>query len=357
MKEDKAYIIRKTLIVVTLILIFATLGLLLMSFQIKTVNLNYYGEIKEIRTVSSNVQGFLLQNKINVTEGMVVSPSIDTQITNGLEIKIISNVEQAKLDINNLIEGYAPTVAKIVEVTETLSYSEEKKDNATINRGVTNVVQEGKEGQKTVRYLVKYNGEQEIYKAELDATVVSEPQNKVVEVGTLVNATVSRGSSVNIPSAIIVDSNFKEYNIKLPVEQQKYAYTMCQKYGIQYELFLAMMYKESGYNPNAVGGGNSYGLCQIHVSNHTKLRNKLGVTNFLDPYDSITAGAYMLSLYFGSARKVSSDPATVEKYALNSYNMGEGAYYSSCYSKGIIDRSYSTSIRNLRDKLISNGGL
>ncbi|MNI56195.1 hypothetical protein D3C73_1111860 [compost metagenome] len=65
----------------------------------------------------------------------------------------------------------------------------------------------------------------------------------------------------------------------------------------------------------------------------------------------------MLALYFGSARKVVSDPAQVEIYALNSYNMGEGAYFNICYSKGVLNRSYSTTIRNLRDRLITNGGL
>lgn len=357
MKEDKAFIIRKTFIVITLILIFATVGLLLVSFQIKTVTLNYFGSQKNIKTLSTTVQSFLLQNKINVTDDMIVSPSLDSKLSNNMEIRIYSEQQLSKIDINKITEGYAPTVAKIVEVVDPIPFEEQKVDNAAINRGATKVTQEGKEGQKVTRYLVKYNGQEEIYKAELDSKVTAEPQNKVIEVGTKLSMTTSRSSSLIIPSDIVTDAGFKQYNIKLPVEQQKYAYNMAQKYGIQYELFLAMMYKESGYNPNAVGGGNSYGLCQIHISNHAKLRNILGVSNFFDPYDNITAGAYMLYLYFGSARNISSDPATVEIYALNSYNMGEGAYYSICFSKGVVDRSYSTSIRNLRNTLINNGGL
>ncbi len=357
MKEDKAYIVRKTLVVITLILIFATIGLLLMTSQIKTVTLNYFGDIKEVNTVSSTVQSFLLQNKIVVTDEMNVTPSLDTKITKGTEIKITAKNELSKLDIESMTEGYNPTVAKIVEVVDIIEYSQETKDNASVDRGVTSVIQEGKNGEKVTRYLIKYSGDTEIYKSELDSQITSEPQNKVIEVGTKLNVIASRSSSVVIPSEIIVDSGFKQYNINLSLEQQKYSYNMCQKYGIQYELFLAMMYKESGYNANAIGAGVSYGLCQIHVSNHTKLRNTLGISNFLDPYDNITAGAYMLALYFSSAYKMSDDQATIEKYALNSYNMGEAAYYSSCYSKGIVDRSYSTSIRSIRDRLIANGGL
>ena len=70
----------------------------------------------------------------------------------------------------------------------------------------------------------------------------------------------------------------------------------------------------------------------------------------------MTAGAYLLAHYFTAARnRVSGDAVTV--YALNSYNMGEGAYFNNCYSKGILNRSYSTSVLNLRNSLITNGGL
>jgi soluble lytic murein transglycosylase-like protein len=132
---------------------------------------------------------------------------------------------------------------------------------------------------------------------------------------------------------------------------------MCQNYGIQYELLLAVMYKESGYNPSAIGGGNSYGLCQIHVSNFSNLRKRLGVSNFLDPYDNIKSGAYMLSLYMGSGRKISNDSTTIEVYALNSYNMGEGVYFNNCYSRGVLNREYSNSVISIRNRLITNGGL
>lgn len=52
---------------------------------------------------------------------------------------------------------------------------------------------------------------------------------------------------------------------------------------------------------------------------------------------------------------MSGDSAIV--YALNSYNMGEGIYFNTCYSKGILDRAYSTSVITIRNKLISAGGI
>lgn len=356
MDKDKAYLIRKTFIVITLILIFATIGLLLLSFNLKSVNLNYYGDSKNVKTLASTVQSFLLQNKISISDDMIISPSLDSKLTDGMEIKIESKQTFAKLNLDDMNSNTVVAI-KFVNDVEQIAFAEEKIENATLNRGITKVTNEGKEGKKATTYLVKYENEVEVSKSKLDTKVIEEPQNKIIEVGTKLNVTVSRSGTVSVPSNIQVDSEFKQYNIKLPVEQQKYAYNMCKQYGINYELFLAMMYKESGYNPNAIGGGNSYGLTQIHVSNHAKLKNKLGISNFLNPYDSIKAGAYMLSIYFGSANKIVSGFESVAAYALNSYNMGEGIFYNSCFSKGILNRGYSNSILALRNKLIANGGI
>ena len=354
MKEDKAYVLRKTLVIITVMLIFITAGISLVAMQIKTVTFNYFGDIKTIKTLSTTVESFLVQNKINLNDDIIVSPSKDAKIVNNLEIKIYSDKEESKIDTIAMYAEYNPVVAKIIEVSEAIPFEEEKVDNPAINRGVTKIAKEGSNGEKITKYLVKYSGETEIYKVELKSDTKTVAQNKVIEVGTKLNPVVSRTASIIIPT---VDSGFKSYNIKLPVDQQQYAYSMCQKYCVQYELLLAIMYKESGYNPNAVGGGNSYGLCQIHISNFKNLINRLGIASLLDPYDNIKAGAYMLSIYMNSGRKISTDAATIEVYALNSYNMGEGSYFSSCYSKGILDRSYSNSVISIRQRLINNGGL
>lgn len=354
MKEDKAYVLRKTLVIITIMLMFITAGISLVSMQIKTVAFNYFGNTKEIKTLSTTVEGFLIQNKIYLSDDMIVSPSKDTLISNNMEIKIYTETKLSKIDTVSMYAEYKPVVAKIIEVSEAIPFVEEQVNNPAINRGVSKVSKEGVNGEKVTKYFVKYSGENELCKVALTTDVKSEPQSKVIEVGTKLTPFVSRTAPIMIPT---VDSGFRLYSINLSEDQQKYAYSMCQNYGIQYELLLAVMYKESGYNPNAIGGGNSYGLCQIHISNFTNLRNRLGISSFLDPYDNIKAGAYMLALYMGSAKKVSTDPTTIEVYALNSYNMGEGSYYTNCYSRGIVDRGYSNSVLSIRNKLITNGGL
>lgn len=360
MKEDKAHVLRKTVIIITIILIFATAGLLLVTTQLKTVRFNYFGNIKEVKTLSGTVESFLIQNKIYVNDKQTLIPSKDTKITNNIEIQIYSNENLAKLNLQEFIDNYKPVIAKIEEVVEDIPYIEEKVNNASMTRGTNKTIQDGKMGQYSTKYIVKYNGTEELYRAELSSTVLSDAQNKVIEVGTKILPLASRYGSIVPVKMVTTDGNFKQYNIKLPVEQQKYAYNLCQKYGIEYELFLATMYKESGYNPNAIGGGNSYGLCQIYITNHAWLRKTLGISNFFDPYDNLDAGAYLLSRYFTSGRKWNPNDSTkAAVYALNSYNMGEGPYTNYCKRNGggTLGREYSTSILNLRNKLINQGGL
>ena len=335
MRDSIVHIFRKTLSVMSMILVFATIGLLSITTQIKTVTLNYYGNTKTVRTLASSIDSFLLQNKIYVNDDTLVSPGKTDMIKNGMEITISSNKELAKIDIDEIKSDFEPMVAKFEEVIETIPYDEETKDNPEIDKGTTQTVQEGVEGKKTTSYIVRYNNNKEIERAKVNSEVLSEAKNRVVEVGTRV--TVSRSSFVNSVVSSPVDGDFRSYNIALPLEQQQYAYNICKRYGIDYELFLAMMYKESTYRPGVVGGGNSYGLCQIHVSNHNNLMARLGITNFFDPYDNMTAGAYLLSHYIS----MYGDTVT----ALNAYN------------GRIANNSYGNSVLNYRGILISNGGL
>lgn len=333
--ENIVHIFRKTLSVISMILVFATIGLLSITTQIKTVTLNYYGNTKTVRTLASSIDSFLLQNKIYVNDDTLVSPSKTDMITNGMEITISSDKELAKIDIDEIKSDFEPMVAKFEEVIEIIPYDEETKDNPEIDKGTTQTLQEGVEGKKTTSYIVRYNNNKEIERAEVNSEVLSEAKNRVIEVGTRV--TVSRSAFVNSVVSSPVDGDFRSYNIALPLEQQQYAYNICKRYGIDYELFLAMMYKESTYRPGVVGGGNSYGLCQIHVSNHGNLMARLGITNFFDPYDNMTAGAYLLSNYIN----MYGDTVT----ALNAYN------------GRVANNSYGNSVLNYRGILISNGGL
>ncbi len=331
MKEDKAFIFRKILTVVSLVLIFATAGLLAITTQLKTITFNYYGDVKSIKTLASSVDAFLLQNNIILNDNAVIEPIQKSRIKNGMTITVSSNKEEA-FDIEKVRESYSPIVASVKQEIEAIPFEEEKVNNGERDSGETEVIQEGVEGSKSISYIVKSTNDKVIQKDEIATEVIAEAKNRVVEVGTKV--TVSRSSVVTSILTDAVDGGFVQYNIAFSTEYQQYAYNLCKKYGVDYPLFLAIMFVESSYNPNANNGGMYLGLCQVARTHLANLSGTLGITDLLNPYDNMTAGAYLLSYYIRIHGSVEG--------GLSSYGGGN---------------SYINLVLNTRDRLVANGGL
>ena len=130
------------------------------------------------------------------------------------------------------------------------------------------------------------------------------------------------------------------YDIPLDAGLQKYTFDTCVKYGIEkhYELVLAIMWRESNFDTNAVSSTNDYGIMQINACNHKALKKKLKFVDIMEPENNIEAGIYLIS-------------CMLKKYdrheALMAYNMGEAGArrqwrrgnYTSSYSRDIIDKA------------------
>lgn len=331
MKEDKAYILRKVLTVLSLVLIFATAGLLAITTQLKTITFNYYGNVKSIKTLASSVDAFLMQNNISLNENAVLEPQASARVTNGMTITVSSSRADA-FDIEKVRESYSPVVASVREEIQAIPFEEEKVDNAERESGETEVLQEGVEGSKAISYIVKTSNDKVIQKNEIKAEVLQEAQNRVVEVGTKV--TVSRSSLVTSVYSTPVDGGYIDYNINFAEEYKQYAYNICKKYGIDYSLFISIIYVESRFNPSASNGGLYLGLCQVAAAHLPNLSATLGISDLFDPYDNMTAGAYLLSYYINANGSVEG--------GLSSY--GGGA-------------SYINLVLSTRERLIANGGL
>lgn len=138
------------------------------------------------------------------------------------------------------------------------------------------------------------------------------------------------------------------YNIKLSENLQQYTYETCKKYGIDYELVLAIMYVESSYDPKTVGSSGELSLMQIHPINFEWLQNDLGVLDFYNPEHNILAGIYMLADLQKSFDSTS--------HVLVAYNVGK---YGSkqLFKKGVNETKYSVKVEAVRDELISHGAI
>lgn len=92
------------------------------------------------------------------------------------------------------------------------------------------------------------------------------------------------------------------YDVPLSDKLQKYMQDLCQSMGVHFPLMLAVIKVESEYNATAVSGTNNngttdWGLCQVNSANHRWLELELGITDWLDPYQNLLAGVYIMSQY------------------------------------------------------------
>lgn len=136
----------------------------------------------------------------------------------------------------------------------------------------------------------------------------------------------------------------KYYDIPLDEQLQDYIRKECQEADIDMELVLAVIQVESNFDSNVVSDTNDYGLMQINKVNHESLQKKLSIYDFLDPYDSVRAGIYMLSKL---------DWCENDIQRLMCYNMGvSGA--KRAWRKGIQETEYTKKVleakKEMKDK-------
>lgn len=141
------------------------------------------------------------------------------------------------------------------------------------------------------------------------------------------------GSSVEWQDQI--QQTFVPLELPIDEELQEYIFTLSHAYNVDYALVMGLIQTESDFRPTVVSQTNDFGLMQINKINHEWLKDKLLITDFLDPYQNTKAGVYILRNLF-------------EKYeepnlVLMAYNLGEhGA--SKLWDKGIYHSDYSIKV-------------
>ena len=134
------------------------------------------------------------------------------------------------------------------------------------------------------------------------------------------------------------------YDVPLTESLQDVIIDAAESCSVDPALVLAVIEKESGYNPDASGdGGRSQGLMQIWRSAHESRMEKLGAVNLYDPKDNILVGIDIL------AEKLNSY-GDVEK-ALIAYNAGDAGARKMYFSKGIYSNSYSRAVMEIAESI------
>lgn len=121
------------------------------------------------------------------------------------------------------------------------------------------------------------------------------------------------------------------YAVPLEAELQLHIIQTCEEHHIDPAIVLAMIWKESRYNPEAVGdGGNSLGLMQIQPYWHSARMERLGCEDLLDPYQNVVVGIDYLA---ESIERYDGDVAK----ALVAYNQGHFYETITEYALSVLD--------------------
>ena len=151
------------------------------------------------------------------------------------------------------------------------------------------------------------------------------------------------GIDYNIEPEVIPD-----YLLDVPLDRylQEYIHRLCEESGLPYTLAIAVIEQESHYTPWIISDSDDWGLMQINSVCHEWLSRELGVTDFLDAWQNVRAGIWLLADYYARYGYASG--------ALMCYNMGEPRAQA-LFDQGIYATDYSERVIGIQYRLETEG--
>lgn len=184
-------------------------------------------EKKEVELVGGKVKDALEKAKIKLEEGETTDPSEDTYLKDGMTVTIINNSQKVSLTVDgkttemstkaltveDFLKDAKITLGEFDELnvkktdkitkgmkiiitrveykeetkTEEIDYEIEENYDSSMNAGESKVTQEGKTGEKEVKYKVKYVDGKETSREKISEKVTTKPVTKKITVGTKQN--------------------------------------------------------------------------------------------------------------------------------------------------------------------------
>lgn len=175
-----------------------------------------------------------------------------------------------------------------------------------------------------------------------DAVRAVEPTDDATEIVSIEPTTTAQTETVEQQEETEATSEYIYYDVPMTDELQRYIQDVCTEYEFdRYDIVVALIEKESSFDETAVSETNDYGLMQINECNHEWLSGELGIDDFLDGEQNITAGVYLISDLYDKYEDIG--------LALMAYNCGEkGAkdlwqqgIYSTAYSRAVLETAES----------------
>ena len=204
MKNSKFSIklIRKIIFIALILVGVLTIGVLAGRTNLNTVTI-VCSDDSELSLVTSetNVGKILADNYIILQDDEVVTPSSDSNIDFSKKI-VISKVtdkpvvvaeEVSNVSKEEILGKYVTITEKIITEQEEIPFETVTKDVSTSGTDTTDeVIQEGENGIKELKYKVKYQNDVEIERALISEEIIKEPVEKIIQISSVI---VSRSGS------------------------------------------------------------------------------------------------------------------------------------------------------------------
>lgn len=163
----------------------------------------------------------------------------------------------------------------------------------------------------------------------LQPIIIEPTQDPVTNTTYIVQDLISRPT----PDEIIVEPRI---DCILDDKTQQMILDKSEQYNVDFAFTMAVIFRESSFRSDVISSnGDDYGLMQINKFNHNWLSKELGITDFLDPEQNVTAGLHMLHDLFEKYE----EPALV----LMAYNMGEPSA-KKLWNQGIYTSDYAEAV-------------
>lgn len=225
MTEEKFRFGKLRAILMLLVLVVITMGAT--TLLSREVTLILENEKFNYETTATTVEGFMVEKGVKIVEDMIVTPALDTEITNKMEIEIkypreilvVDNgvektVSSAHILVESILEtkGYelgekdysVPALdehlefvegeetviiinrvaEKIVSDVVTVSHTSLINENPNLLKGQTKIVQEGQDGTSIVKSEKTYLNNEEVKTEVVEEKIVVAPVEEIKEIGT-----------------------------------------------------------------------------------------------------------------------------------------------------------------------------
>lgn len=147
------------------------------------------GKNIEIDSAEDSVKNMLVKEGINLNDLDKVEPSLETELSKDLKIKI-TRVEE-----------------KTIVEKEPIDFETVVKEDNSLESGVKKTTQEGSAGEKEITMKLVMEDGKEVSREVVESKVVKEPVDEVVVKGTMEKLVLSRGNdNINYKKAMVVEA-------------------------------------------------------------------------------------------------------------------------------------------------------